>query len=62
MHNKNIIVKIKHHYGIRSVYPVCDTAKVFAGIAGSSTLTKPVIDGIKGLGYVVEVEQVLETV
>ena len=53
-----IIVKIKNVYGNKTIYPVCDTAKIFASISGNKTLIPPVIEKIKQLGYTVEVEQV----
>jgi hypothetical protein len=34
-----ITVTIREIYGIKTVYPVCITAKVFASIAGTKTLT-----------------------
>jgi len=52
-----IVVRVRNVYGNRTVYPVCDDAKLFARIAGHSTLTHNTIDLIKRLGYVVEVEQ-----
>ena len=52
-----IVVKVKNIYGNKTVYPVCGDAKLFARIAGHSTLTSSTIDLIKKLGYVIEVEQ-----
>jgi len=52
-----IVVKVRNIYGNRTVYPVCDDAKLFARMAGHSTLTYNTIELIKRLGYVVEVEQ-----
>ena len=52
-----IVVKVKNIYGNKTVYPVCEDAKLFARIAGHSTLTSMTIDLIKRLGYVIEVEQ-----
>ena len=52
-----IVVRVRNVYGNKTVYPVCDDAKLFAQIAGHSTLTHNTIDLIKRLGYVVEVEQ-----
>jgi hypothetical protein len=52
-----IVVRVKNIYGNKTVYPVCDGAKLFAQIAGHSTLTSMTIDLIKRLVYVIEVEQ-----
>jgi len=52
-----IVVRVRNVYGNRTVYPVCDDAKLFALIAGHSTLTYNTIELIKRLGYVIEVEQ-----
>jgi hypothetical protein len=46
-------------YGNRTVYPVCDKAKIFAQLAGHSTLTSMTLDCIRRLGYLIEVEQQL---
>lgn len=46
-----ITVSIKNVYGNRTIYPECDTAKVFAGIASTTSLTLHTIDAIKKLGY-----------
>jgi hypothetical protein len=56
-HEMKIVVKVRNVYGNKTVYPVCDAAKVFARIAGHSTLTAMTIDLIKKLGYFIEVEQ-----
>ena len=52
-----IQVTIENVYGTRRIYPLCDNAKAFASIAGTSTLTNQVIFYIKRLGYTVEVVQ-----
>lgn len=51
MSHKVLTVSIKNVYGNELIYPVCDDAKAFARIAGSTTLTRSVIEEIKKLGY-----------
>ena len=46
-----IEVKVREIYGNRTVYPHCTKAKLFAKIAGTTTLTRAAIDDIKKLGY-----------
>ena len=46
-----ITVTIREIYGIKTVYPVCITAKVFASIAGTKTLTLATLQKIEALGY-----------
>lgn len=50
------IVKIKDVYGNRTIYPVNETASVFARIAGTKTLTMPTVQKMKQLGYEVLVQ------
>ena len=52
-----ITVAIKDVYGKRTIYPVSETAKLFARIAGTITLTPETIDAIKTLGYNIVVQQ-----
>jgi hypothetical protein len=52
-----ITVRITQVYGARTVYPVCETAKIFADIAGTKTLKPTTINSIKALGYKINVEQ-----
>ena len=54
---KQIIVEIKDVYGHDKCYPVCTDAKLFAKIAGTTTLTKNSIDLIKKLGYSIKIQQ-----
>jgi len=51
-----IIVMVKSVYGVEKVYPVCDKARIFAGMLGQSTLTSDDIKSIKMLGYRILVE------
>lgn len=54
--NKMIIkVECRSNYGVETYYPMCDKAKAFASIAGTKTLTVPVLFSIKALGYEVNV-------
>jgi len=48
---KQILVNIVPQYGKWVYYPVCDSAKAFAAIAGTRTLTEPTLAQIKKLGY-----------
>lgn len=57
----NITVKVRNNYGKRVIYPVCQSARSFADIAGTSTLTIQAIELIKQLGYEVEVQVQPET-
>lgn len=59
---KTITVEIKTVYGADNIYPVCDSAKTFAKIAGTKTLTRETIKLVKELGYTVEVKQPVFTV
>ena len=49
-----IQIEMKEVYGETKVYPVCEKAKLFARIAGTKTLTRPVLEDIARLGYQVE--------
>ena len=57
MNDLAITVRVRNVYGNRTVYPVCDKAKIFAQLAGHSTLTSATLDGIRRLGYLIEVQQ-----
>jgi len=52
-----ITVRITSVYGQKTVYPVCETAKIFADIAGTKTLKPTTINSIKALGYKIVVAQ-----
>lgn len=54
---KMIMVEVKTNYGSEMIYPVCDQAKTFANLCGTTTLTRTAIKLIKQLGYTVEVKQ-----
>ena len=49
-----IQIQIREVYGVAKAYPVCDKAKLFARIAGTTTLTNQVLAKIAKLGYEVE--------
>lgn len=46
-----IQIEIKRVYGNVVAYPLCDQAKLFASIAGTSTLTSATLKHIQALGY-----------
>ena len=46
-----IQVITRNVYGNRVIYPHCDTAKHFARIAGTKTLTIAALQQIKNLGF-----------
>lgn len=53
---KEITVQIKQQYGQQRIFPICDTAKTFATIAGTKCLDKGKLAQIESLGYVVHVQ------
>ncbi len=52
-----IIVRVQSVYGRETIYPVCETGKLFAEIARTTTLSAAVMRLIESLGYRVLVEQ-----
>ena len=50
---KNITVEVRDVYGQVKFYPTCDSAKLFADIAGTKTLTADALKKIEDLGYAV---------
>jgi len=56
-----ITVQIKSTYGNENIYPVCDTAKLFADVAGTKTLTLNIIERLKKAGYSIQVQQAVKT-
>jgi hypothetical protein len=51
-----IIIRAKDVYGERKYYPVCETAKLFAKIANTKTLTVATLGSIKAMGYSLKIE------
>jgi len=56
MNNMEIMVRIKDVYGVPKVYPVSPNAKLFADIAGTTTLRVSDLKAIQELGYRVLIE------
>lgn len=52
-----IQVLVREVYGQIKFYPKCDKAKVFASIAGTTTLTEATLRKVMQLGYEVKVER-----
>jgi len=52
-----ITVRITSVYGQKTIYPVCETARIFADIAGTKTLKSTTLNAILALGYKVVVQQ-----
>jgi hypothetical protein len=57
MNDKEIMVRIKNVYGTDKIYPVSPNAKLFADIAGTTTLRPSDLKAIQELGYRVLIEQ-----
>jgi hypothetical protein len=49
-----LTVRARDVYGVKTYYPADDTARTFARIAGTKTLTRDTIEQIKKLGYIIE--------
>ena len=48
---KSITVEVRDVYGNTLVYPICDTAKLFARIANKTTLNASILNDVVQLGY-----------
>jgi hypothetical protein len=48
-----ITIELKWNYGSCAFYPVCETSKQFALIAGKKTLTQDTLRIIKSMGYTI---------
>lgn len=48
-----ITIELKWNYGSCAFYPVCETSKRFAQIAGTKTLTQEALRIIKAMGYTI---------
>lgn len=46
-----ITVEVRNVYGTLKTYPVCERARSFAKIAGTSTLTRSVLREIAAMGF-----------
>lgn len=54
---KNIKVEFKHSkYGIKRMYPVCNTAKLLCALSSNKTITDEMYFNIRKLGYTVSVD------
>ena len=51
-----MIVKVREVYGVQRIYPISDSAQLFADIAGKKTLDSADIHRIKQLGFEVQAE------
>jgi len=51
-----IQIEVKDVYGNKTVYPVCETAKSFAALAGTKTLTHAALCIIERMGYAIELK------
>lgn len=54
---KTLIIEIKNVYGNEAIYPVNDTAHVFADLIGTKTLGRIKLALIQGLGYSIQVKE-----
>jgi hypothetical protein len=52
-----LTVKIGNNYGKKVVYPVCEQSRIFAMIAGTTTLTLETLRHMRDLGYTTEIER-----
>jgi len=57
MDSKEITVEVRGIYGSMKYYPMCEDSKVFASIAGTTTLTEQTLRRIMKLGYKVKTKQ-----
>lgn len=52
-----IRIEVRNVYGVVKYYPMCERAKLFAGIAGTVTLTPQALGKIRSLGFTIVLKQ-----
>lgn len=52
-----ITIEVRDVYGQKKFYPACRNSKIFASIAGTTTLTETTIRRIMELGYKVKTKR-----
>jgi hypothetical protein len=52
-----ITVEIRNVYGNKTVYPVCNNARLLCDLAGTKTFTRRIMDIVKKLGYTINIKQ-----
>jgi hypothetical protein len=52
-----ITIEVREVYGHKKFYPACTNSKVFASIAGTTTLTEATVRRIMQLGYKAKTKQ-----
>jgi hypothetical protein len=52
-----IRIEVRNVYGVVKYYPMCDRSKLFAGIAGTVTLTPQALEKIRSLGVTIKLKQ-----
>lgn len=52
-----IRIEVRNVYGVVKYYPMCEKAKLLAGVAGTVTLTPQVLEKIRSLGFTVTLKQ-----
>lgn len=54
MNNRTLRVRVAGRYGVETIYPECETSRLFCKLLKQKTLTRENVERIKALGYVVE--------
>ncbi len=52
-----ITIEVREVFGKQTIYPICDTSKKLAKLAGTKTLTKEALKIIESLGYEITLSQ-----
>lgn len=52
----NVIIEVRHVYGVPTIYPACPKSALLARLAGTKTITADSLRIIRELGYTVTVK------
>lgn len=54
--SNELLIQVRNVYGTPTIYPINETAQLFARIAGTKTLTHPTLEVAEQLGYTITVQ------